>query len=247
MRHTLEKYQDVVLGLTADLSETRQRFVQSVVDKVKEVDTMSTSYDAPPLLIELVAINVDRKSVYDILQDVKGHQDETLTNFLEQILQGNSWESIIQNDNNDEHDSSVEGLGFVNKTHVTLAHYRDMSQSNMQSLYTPYIESSVELTTNAIYYNERIMALAINNNNINNNNTATATEMITSDGMVLPRPPPSSSRGMDRDFPHITIWCRPGVSAVEANALPSLVNDHQAHRVEFPDACLQGRVSFWYM
>ena len=164
MRHTLEKYQDVVLGLTADLSETRQRFVQSVVDKVKEVDTMSTSYDAPPLLIELVAINVDRKSVYDILQDLQGHQDDTLTNFLEQILQGNSWESIIQN----EHDSSVEELGFVNKTHVTLAHYRDMSQSNMQSLYTPYIESSVELTTNAIYYNERIMALAIKNN-INNN------------------------------------------------------------------------------
>ncbi len=245
MRHILEKYQDVVLGLAADISETRQRFVQSVVDKVKEVDTMATSYDAPPLLIKLVAIDVDRKSVYDILQDLQGHQDETLTNFLEQTLQGNSWESIIQNDNDDEHDSSVAELGFVNKTHVTLAHYRDMSQSNMQSLYTPYIESSVELTTNAIYYNERIMALAIKNNN---NNTAAATEMITSDGTILPRPSSSSSLGgMDRDFPHVTIWCQPGISAVEANALPSLVNDHKAHRVEFPDQCLQGRVSFWYM
>lgn len=246
MRHTLEKYQDVVLGLTADLLETRRRFVQSVVDKVKEVDTMSTSYDAPPLLIELVAIDVDRKSVYDILQDLQGRQDEALTNFLEQILQGNSWEGIIQNDNNDEHDSSVTEFGFVSKTHVTLAHYRDMSQSNMQSLYTPYIESSVEFTTNAIYYNERIMALAIKNSN---NDTAAATEMITSDGMIVPRPSSSSSSslGMDRDFPHITIWCHPGVSAVEANALPSLLNDHKAHRVEFPDQCLQGRVSFWFM
>jgi predicted DNA-binding protein YlxM (UPF0122 family) len=247
LRNTLQQHQDAILQLTADITDSRQQFVQSVVDKIHEVNTMLTSYEAPPSLIQLVAIDIDRKSVYDILQDIQFHQQsDKLSFFFEQILQGHSWESLIHDDNNE--DSTIsDDLGFVTKTHVTLAHYRDMSQTNIQSIYTPYMESSVELTTNAIYYNERIMALAIKNNK--------SSEIITNDGTILPMSSSSTSslsplrseQEQNDDFAHITIWCNKGTSAYEANVLPSLVRCHKAKCVEFPEHSLLGSISFWYM
>jgi hypothetical protein len=216
------------------------------MDKIHEVDTMSTSYEAPPSLIQLVAIDIDRKSVYDIIQDVQFHQStDILSNFLEQILQGYSWESLVH-DEDDEDNTVLNDLGLVTKTHVTLAHYRDMSQANMQSMYTPYIESSVELTTNAIYYNERVMALAIKNNE--------RSEIMTNDGTIVPMSSTvsltmsgSQQQQCNRDFAHITIWCNKGVPAYEANTLPALVNENKAFCVEFPEQSLLGSISFWYM
>jgi hypothetical protein len=246
LRNTLQQYQDVVLQMTVDISHTRRCFVQSLVDKINEVDSMLTSYDAPPSLIKLVAIDIDRKMVYDVLQDLMYHEDEELRSVLGHKLQGHSsWEGILHN-NNDEDDNKISiELGFVTKTHVTLVHSRDMSQSNIRSIYTPYIESSVELTTNAIYYNERVMALAIKNK-------IHQSEITTNDGTVLPIAPPlSSSSGqpqeLNRDFLHITIWCNNGVSAFEANTLPSLVEEGKARRIAFPEQVLQGNISFWYI
>ena len=231
LRRTLQLHQDSILQMTADISDTRRQFVQSVVDKIYEVDTMSTSYETPPSVIQLVAIDIDRKSVYDILHDLQFQLNDKMSNFFAQILQGYSWESLIHDDIEEEN-TVAKDLGFVTKTHVTLAHNRDTSQANLQSIYTPYIESSVELTTNAIYYNEHIMALGIKKN--------IRSEIMTSDGTILPI---SSTR----DFAHISIWCSKGVSAYEANFLPSLVKDNKACCVEFPEQLLEGSISFWYM
>lgn len=237
LRNTLQQYQHVILSMAVNLSDTRQRFVQSLVDKISEVDSMLTSYEAPPSLIQLVAIDIDQKTVYDILQDLQRHRNKELEHVFEQVLQGSSWENI--HTNHDEDDNTIaKELGFVTKTHVTLAHYRDMSQSDIRSMYTPYIESSVELVTNALYYNERIMALAIKNN-------IHKSEIMTNDGTILPISP-SSGQGVNRDFLHITIWCCKGVSAFEANALPSLVEEGKACHIEFPEQVLQGSISFWY-
>ena len=259
LRHTLEQYQDVIFQMTVDISETRQCFVQSLVNKINEVDSMLTSYEAPPSLIQLVAIDVDRKAVYDILQDLQFQQHENVGSVFEQALQGHSWESILgdttnEDDDDDDDNTIAPELGFITKTHVTLAHYRDMSQSNLRSIFTPYIESTVELVTNAIYYNERIMALAI----LNNHNSTS--EIITNDGTILPpvwtQSTSSSSstsslgkqpQALNREFLHITIWCNKGVSASEAKTLPSLVKDGKAHRIEFPEQVLQGSISFWCM
>lgn len=242
LRSTLVLHQDVILHMTADLPDTRRQFVHSIVDKINEVDTMSTSYDAPPVMIHLAAIDIDRKSVYDVLQDLQFQHNDTLSSVFEQILQDHSWESILQDESDDDPTLATK-LGFVTKTHITLAHYRDTSQANLQLLYTPYLESSVELTTNAIYYNERIMALSIKNNQ--------RSEIMTSDGSTLPPSASSSHSGQNhernRDFVHITIWCSTGVSAFEANTLPTLVKENKAHCIEFPEQVLQGSISFWYM
>ena len=245
LRSTLKLHQTDILEMTADISDTRRQFVQSLEEKVNEVNTMSASYGAPPSMIQLVAIDIDRKSVCDIFQQLQFPQSEKLANFLEQILQGNSWDNLAPNDSDEDDTNTIAAeLGFVTKTHITLAHYRDMSQAGLQSIYTPYIDSSVECSTNAIYYNEHIMALAIKNNERN--------EIMTSDGTILPISSPSSllsgSQPERSDtFLHLTIWCSKGESAYKANTLPSLVKDNKAWCVEFPEQILQGNISFWYM
>jgi hypothetical protein len=235
LRNTLETYRNVIVALTSDISHTRQIFIKSVVDKIKEVDLIP-SYDAPSF-IKIASIDVELKLVWEILYDL-AKQNESLNCFFDQILQGKGVESFISNLSHDEYTEELgkcrtsDGaeelvVGIVERTHVTLVHCSDMSQSEMRSLYTPHLESSVELTTNELLWNNRVMALAV------------MVSELTNDGNVLP-----SSKNA---FVHITIWCDKDVNAFEANTLPKLHAENKAHSVKFPDRTLSGTVTFWNM
>lgn len=220
LRETLAEYRDIILDMTVDLSYSRQGFAKSIVEKIKEVDLI-TSYDAPSF-IKIASIDVDFAVILEILQSVHC-SDKELQNAFDRILQARSWDSIDSNESEDY--NHADELGFVTKSHVTLAHYQDMSQSEIRSKFTPYIDSSVELTTNALLWNDRIMALALHVSDM------------TSDGTVLP---PSKN-----EFVHITVWYDTGVRANESNNLPKLVDENKAHRVEFPERTLRGVISLW--
>jgi Fungal tRNA ligase phosphodiesterase domain len=220
LRAGLEQYRNVIVRMTTDISDTRESFGKSLVEKVKEVELI-TSYDAPSF-VKIASIDVDVASVWEILKNLNnnGH----LNNFFDRILQGKDWESIVSGLADEDY---TEELGLVIKTHVTLAHYSEMSQSDMRSLYTPHLESSVELTTNLLLWNDRVMALAV------------TVSDLTNDGNVLP-----SSKN---EFVHITVWYDKDVSAFEANKLPKLLAENKAFSVKFPDSTLTGTVSFWNM
>lgn len=176
------------------------------------------SYDAPSF-VKIASIDVGIDCVYNILREL--YKNERVGPFFDRILSGNAIDEILS----DSALGKAEDLGFVTKTHVTLAHCRSMSQSCLRSTFTPHLESTVELSANALLWNDRVMALAVN------------VSEITSEGNILP--------ASINEFVHLTVWIDKDASAVEANNLPKLVDADEAYRVGFPSYSLQGVVSLW--
>jgi hypothetical protein len=219
IRDSVERYRDHLLGLTVDESVTRESFVSSLIEKVAEVESIE-SYEAPSF-IQIASVDVDVNAVHEILSYLK--DDKRLSLFFKQTLSGLDFNEVLSNNGDDR---SAEDLGFVIKTHVTLAHCRHVSQSELRSTFTRLLGSEVELTATALFWNERVMALAV------------AVPEETKDGKTLP---PSRNT-----FVHITVWLGEGASAVAANSLPQLHETLEAERLDFESPIpLRGAVCLW--
>ena len=220
LRDNVDRYGDHIQSLSADESVTRRSFVSSLIEKVAEAESIE-SYDAPPFF-NIAAIDVDVNAVHEILSRLK--VDKCLSPLLEQNLCDLHINEVNPNSGIDR--TSAESRGFVIKTHVTLAHCRQMSQSKLRSNFTPLLGAEVELSATGLLWNESAMALAV-----------TVAEE-TQSGKNLP---PSQN-----SFVHITVWLGEGASAVEANALPGLNATHEAQRIDFESPIpLRGVVSLW--
>lgn len=219
LREVLDRYGDAILSSTVDVSISRKMFATSLKEKICEADSIK-SYDAPPF-VKIAAIDVPAVSVFCVLREV--YRNEQISDFFDRILCGNDIDEILF----DLTYGKAEDLGFVTKTHITLAHCRNMSQSYLRSTFAPHLDSTVELSTHGLLWNDRVMALAVK------------VSEITSEGKTLP--------ASSNEFVHLTVWIDKDASAVEANNLPRLVDMDEAYRLDFPSYSLQGVVSLWSM
>jgi Fungal tRNA ligase phosphodiesterase domain len=219
LRDVIKRYRDYFFSITIDVSTSRSSFATSLIEKIDEVDSIS-SYESPSF-IKLASIDVAVDSIFDILK-VLG-RDKRLSYFFDRILLGKNIEQALSNSDY----SIADDLGFITKTHVTLAHCRNMSQSDLRCQYTPHLESTVELSTNSLLWSDRVMALAV------------SVSDVTSDGNAFPT--------SHNKFVHITVWCDQDASAMEANSLPALVELNEAHCLDFPSYSLRGTISLWDM
>jgi Fungal tRNA ligase phosphodiesterase domain len=219
LRDVLDRYEDVILSSTVDVATSRQTFITSLKEKICEADSI-VSYDVPPF-VKIAAIDVAVVSVLHVLREV--YKNERISTFFDRILCGNDIDEILS----DLTYRKAEDLGFVTKSHVTLAHCRSMSQSCLRSTFTPHLESTMELSAHSLLWNDRVMALAVK------------VSEITSEGKILP--------SSINEFVHLTVWIDKDASAVEANNLPRLVDMGEAYRLDFPSYSLQGVVSLWNM
>jgi len=224
LRERIKEYRDFVLGLTAEESASCSVFASLLRQKVNElemIDVASSSYEAPPF-VKLASVDVDVHAVRQILFDVS-KRNEALASFLDTILEGNSIDGVLSSDSGTV---LAEKLRFVVQTHVTLAHCKSTSQSEMIAKFEPLSGSRVQLSSTALLWSANVIALEV---------TVAAN---TDDGKALP--------ASANSFVHITVWFQEGSSAVSANELPQLCEKGEAQRVDF-DAPLSlcGEISLW--
>ncbi|GKY91199.1 hypothetical protein MPSEU_000092600 [Mayamaea pseudoterrestris] len=114
--------------------------------------------------------------------------------------------------------------GFVEQTHVTMAHRSRCSQKRLRELFKPFIGSIVTVTASALLWSHRVAALSI--------------KLPDHDHGTLP--------ACQNAFPHITVWLADGAKAQDSNELPILVENGLATRVDFKKVMvLEGVISLW--
>lgn len=119
------------------------------------------------------------------------------------------------------------GERFVKNTHVTLVHFQESSQAQIRSAYGELEGATVEIVATGIYWSNRIAAISVR-----------LPDSTQDDKLSLPQ--------RDEAFPHVTICYLEGVSAVESNELPSLLEIGEANFIEFdPPEQLAGTIAFW--
>lgn len=220
MRESLQLHRDDILGLAVEETVSRQSFASSLLQKVAEVDSIA-SYESPSF-IKIASIDVDVNVIHQLLRDLQ--TDKRFSAFFESSLGDYGATEVLSGDGVSL--VAAEKCSFVLTTHVTLAHFRHMSQADLRSTFQPICGSIVKLSATGLLWNDRVAALAVT--------VAGKTDI----GDDLP---PSRN-----SFPHITVWFQEDASAVDANLLPDLCDKGKARRVDFESPIpLEGKVLLW--
>lgn len=221
LRACLQQHRDNVLRMTCDEATSRQRFIAQLVERVAEAGALESYYVSSESMtasfIKIASVDVDVKSVHGVLRSFFG--DDRFEPF---------WRTTLGDCSPDEafSDSSKLDRNFVAKTHVTMAHFRQMKQEELKEAFEPLCGSRVEITVSSLLWSDRAAALAV------------TVAVKTENGADMP--PPKNS------FAHITVWHDERASAVESNDLPKLVKSGEAHQIDFVDPIrLTGVVSLW--
>lgn len=173
--------------------------------------------DHPPP-IKIVSVDVERRKVHSLLRDCLS--DDDAANVMEGRLHKDQYLD-------DEYKSS----GFVENTHVTMAHFSQLSQEEMIGIFGPVLGHTVSVTVTGLLWNQRIAALSVD-----------MSPTTTDTGAQVAKP--------QNDFPHITLWHMEDASPSESNDLPRLLSIGEASRLIFsqtPLLLLEGTISFWGM
>lgn len=234
IRTCVTRHRKFLLQMTTIQSHTQQAFLSALLKHVKQVDALP-SYDAPknnvellsklktPGGIKLASLDVDAKSVQKTLLALCRHCD--VLSFFETVFPGKDIRTLLLSGSEIDR-STLQQLGFVSKTHVTLAHCSAMSQAELQWKFSPLVGCDVKMVATGLLWNETVMALAVTLADTTRNGQPVP--------IVLNR------------FVHITVWLADGVSAVTANELPMLCESNAAMRVDIPcPIALHGVLSLW--
>ena len=221
IRERIKKHHDFVLGLTTELSTSCSKFASSLKQAIHEIEGGTATAVVPPF-VKLAAIDVDFRSVHALLLDVS-KRSETLSSFLDTILENNSCDQVFSPDSSS---ALAQKLRFVLQTHVTLAHSASVAQTEITAKFLPLVGCRVLVSVAAVLWNSVAMALEVE------------VAANTDDGKALP---PSENR-----FVHITVWFQTGAKALSSNELPDLFRRGLAERVHFDSlVSLNGCVSLW--
>ena len=222
LRETLKLHARFIESLTVDVSESRKVFVSKFIQRVAELDSIESWTDAEagakPTFIKLASIDVNVNDVHSLLVSFCDENKE-LAGLTQQLAGDSSLESLLTGE-------TCQDKRFICSTHVTLAHFKETSQSELRGLVGAIVGEHVEMRVVAILWDSRVAALEVK-----------IPETTTAGSVV----PPSKN-----PFAHITLWCQQGASAFESNELPARVSKGEAKRVALASpANLLGEVSFW--
>jgi hypothetical protein len=220
LRKVLGKHREFLSDLTVDVKTTRQQFVTQLLGLV-ETSNANPMYDGgkEPTFVKIAAIDVDRKDVHSILLNLNYKVE--LKPFFDMVLEGHPVEDVFGGDS-----KAVMGTRVVSRTHATLAHFKEVSQSEIQDTFGPLSGSQVRLCATSLLWDKHAAALTVTVQNE------------TECGRQVP---PSRN-----SFVHITVWFQEGASAVKSNDLPALVESGQAHSFDFATPItIRGTISLW--
>ena len=210
LRDSIQNHRETLLSLTVREAASQKLFVSRVSERMLEVDGLTSSSQS---FIKIVSIDLPRHHVHAIIRQCTTLDSSALGGKLDQV-------SCV--------DGEYQSIEFVGQTHVTMVHYKQLSQAKMRANFESILEKEVFVDVTGLLWNERIAALAVD--------VAAKIE----DGNEIPRP--------QNSFPHITVWHRDDVSPAESNDLPGLLATGHAHKISLPNkARLIGNLTFWRM
>ncbi len=205
-------------NLTEQLEQTKNVFntklshlVSSLPGKIEATVQLSQT-------IKIASLDFDYDIFCSVLEKVKARFDQVKEYFDERE----------DHKSNDENDTTQNR--FIKSVHCTFAHFSQVTQSEMMTLFNHLLGINVEAKATALLYSDKIAAIQVE-----------VPEEATSDRVQHRIPMPRN------EFPHVTIWCGQDVEAKESNELPTLVENSIAKKIVFDDAIpLIGSFSFWY-
>lgn len=220
LRNLIEKYQQFLFDLAADEDATKQAFVYQFLEQVERCNSeeIHTGEAKAKTFYKLAAIDVDCRDVHNILIDLKGSAGEALKPFFDLILGDRALEDVFGVDDMDSR--------IVTATHVTLGHFKTVSQSEFRDIYDPLSGLVTNIKVTSLLWGKEAAALQVTCDNK------------TECGKEIPAP--------KNDFAHITVWFQKGASAVKSNLLPKLVETGEAQKLDFETpVSLRGTISLW--
>ncbi|KAL7468445.1 hypothetical protein ACHAXS_008682 [Conticribra weissflogii] len=233
LRDLILLHQESLKSMTIPVDESREQFLSQIASKVMDLDDnfqMKNSMQGRGLqhFIEIASIDVDVKEIRDILSMLASH-DVDVRNFFDGRGGIPVAESSVADSIHREHTDLVLGT-FVEKTHVTMAHFSQLSQQKIRDTYGHLEGNSVSVSVTDLIIGESVAAFSV---------------MVPekTDG-EKPRdiPPPRNS------YAHITIWFGEGESAARSNDLPSMVERGEAKRVVLSEAVqVCGKIGYWFI
>jgi hypothetical protein len=168
-------------------------------------------------MIKIASLDFDYKMFCLVLDKIK--------NSFEQVKQ--YFDKRDDHKCNDENDTTQNR--FIQSVHCTFAHFSQVTQSEMMSIFNHLLGSNVDAKATALLYSEKIAAIEVE------------ISEVTSGNAHYPVPKPWN------EFQHITVWCGQDTEAKESNELPDQVKKNIATKILFEEPIpLCGTFSFWY-
>jgi Fungal tRNA ligase phosphodiesterase domain len=219
LQAAIEKHRDLVLSFSADLEYSRKQMISHLIKEINHLDTCKGHQMSSIPFVKLASIDVEWSDVRTLLCGLSG--DRRFSSFFEASM-GKS-NNISEQLTNIE---TGESRRFILKTHVTMAYFKDMSQSELRTAFEPLVGLKVTIVITAFIWSKRNAAFAIR------------LPATTDSGILLP--------SCKNKFPHITIWHHEGTSAAESNNLPNLLATNEAQIIEFESTKeIQGVIQLW--
>lgn len=230
LRSQILKHQAFLESLCVSESESKEAFIKQLSDLTLTVSSdkpVDGDHSSRHKFVEIASVDIDEQLIRSALLDAAKLNVEVMS-LLERIgkmLNGMDQEafSIM--------DLTLASQGFfVQRPHVTMAHFSQLSQQNILKEYSQANGKSITLTITGILIGETVAAFSVR-----------LPEFL--DGMEPLKTPPCQNA-----FPHITIWVGTDESASKSNDLPSMVEKSEAIKVEFAQGIdVSGTLCFWYI
>ena len=148
LRESIGKHRELLLGLTVPRDESRNHFLDQIMDIVAQLESVTLSEPDRP--IKLVSIDVDKNVVHDILHQTR---DSSSKGFLRTAFPDLS--------NPTFEDGEFAGKDFVGQTHVTMTHCGSTPATEMRRQYGGIVGSKVELKVTGLLWSDRVAALEV--------------------------------------------------------------------------------------
>lgn len=221
IRRLISKHQTFLESMCVSESESRESFLKQLSHLSSTLTDMKSMHEIHSSIqrtfIEIASIDVEKTLIDAALQDSATDFAEVKC-FLSRV-------GDLQS--NDDRATVTEG-SFVEKTHVTMAHFSQLSQRDLLKEYSRVDGHTITISITGILMSETVAAFSV-----------TLPEFL--DDM-------QSTPSCQNNFPHVTVWVGNSESAAKSNNLPDMVSKSEAIRVDFTQSIeVTGKFSFWYI
>jgi hypothetical protein len=181
--------------------------------------------------IKIASIDVGAKRIYAMLAE-QAQKHVELADFIKGInMELPQVDDGVVDASADENRNQAR---FIVKTHATMAHCSQASQSNLRHKFSPLLETPFVVKVDGILFDKSVAALSV----CDIVKGGQGDEGNSHQESVLAL--------CNNSFPHVTVWCNERVKPSESINLPKRVESKKACHLRFKEKVeLQGTFSFW--
>jgi hypothetical protein len=213
LREATHRYMDYLTNLLVPLGVSRRSAIRQITDQIAVLEA-NASETAKSISLKPSLSNLNSSDFISYASiDVDAKEVQTIA--IQMTLQHDVLGQYIE-------EMKLDESLWIRKTHVTLAHHTRLSQLDLRTRFGSILGRKVMVRVHGILFNKQVAALKV----------SLGPACIGSPSIPIPAPL--------NTFVHITLWCFPGVSAVEANHLPMLYSMGQAYDFTLPNGgCIE--------